>query len=105
MNAGKTIYVYFDHRSARQAPVLLGTLMAQQVRGKEVFSFEFSKDWLKHNHGQALDPDLQLYAGPQFTMKPNFGLFMDSAPDRWGGSSCSAGRHTGLVARGNRRGF
>ena len=39
MNAGKTIYVYFDHRSARRPPVLLGTLTAQQVRGKEVFSF------------------------------------------------------------------
>ena len=84
MNTGKTIYVYFDHRSARQAPVLLGTLTAQQVRGKEVFSFEFSKDWLREHPGQALDPDLQLYAGPQFTLKPNFGLFMDSAPDRWG---------------------
>ena len=46
MNTGKTIYVYFDHRSVQRAPVLLGTLTAQQVRGKEVFSFEFSKDWL-----------------------------------------------------------
>ena len=84
MNTGKIIYAYFDHRSVRQAPVLLGTLTAQQVRGKEVFSFEFSKDWLREHPGQALDPDLQLYAGPQFTLKPNFGLFMDSAPDRWG---------------------
>ena len=64
MNTGKTIYVYFDHRSARQAPVLLGMLTAQQVRGKEVFSFEFSKDWLREHPGQALDPDLQLYASP-----------------------------------------
>ena len=84
MNTCKTIYVYFDHRSAGRAPILLGTLTAQQVRGKEVFSFEFSKDWLREHPGQALDPDLQLYAGPQFTLKPNFGLFMDSAPDRWG---------------------
>jgi len=84
MNTGKSIFVYFDHRSARRAPVLLGMLTAQQVRGKEVFSFEFSKEWLKQNPGQALDPDLQLYAGPQFTLKPNFGVFMDSAPDRWG---------------------
>ncbi len=84
MNTGKIICVYFDHRSARRTPVLLGMLTAQQVRGKEVFSFEFSKDWLREHPGQALDPDLQLYAGPQFTLKPNFGLFMDSAPDRWG---------------------
>ena len=84
MNKGKIIFVYFDHRSARRTPVLLGMLTAPQARGKEVFSFEFSKEWLKQNPGQSLDPDLQLYAGPQFTLKPNFGLFMDSAPDRWG---------------------
>jgi serine/threonine-protein kinase HipA len=33
-----------------------------------------------------LDPDLGLYSGPQYSRddKPNFGLFLDSSPDRWG---------------------
>ena len=33
-----------------------------------------------------LDPALQLYTGPQYLAeeKSNFGLFLDSAPDRWG---------------------
>ncbi len=82
MSTTKTIYVYFDH--CVQTPILLGALTAQQVRGKEVFSFEFEREWLKQHPGQSLDPDLQLYAGSQFSMKPNFGIFMDSAPDRWG---------------------
>lgn len=84
MNQAKTIYVYFDHRSAGAPPILLGTLTVQQVRGREIFSFEFCPDWLKKHPGQPLDPDLQLYTGKQYTSKPNFGLFIDSAPDRWG---------------------
>ncbi len=41
--------------------------------------------WLEKGAPFTLDPDLQLYAGPQFARgeKPNFGLFTDSAPDRW----------------------
>jgi len=84
MSNSKIIYVYFDHLSQTESPVPLGVLSVQASRGKELFSFEFDKDWLRNNPTQSIDPDLQLYAGPQFTTKPNFGLFMDSAPDRWG---------------------
>ena len=84
MSSEKTIYVYFDHRSEAQHPSLMGVLSVQISRGKELFSFEFDNEWLKDNPGQSLDPDLQLYSGPQFTSKNNFGLFTDSAPDRWG---------------------
>lgn len=33
-----------------------------------------------------LDPSLQLFTGPQYLPEdqPNFGLFLDSAPDLWG---------------------
>ena len=101
MNPARTIYVYFDHRSRGRAPVLLGTLTAQSVRGREVFSFEFSRDWLSDHPGQPLDPDLQLYAGPQYTSKPNFGLFLDSSPDRWGRVLMQ--RRESLRARHSRR--
>ncbi|MDR0932671.1 MAG: type II toxin-antitoxin system HipA family toxin [Victivallales bacterium] len=84
MSYPKTIYVYFDHDSHGEPPALLGILSAQISRGQEVFSFEFDRTWLQNNPGRSLDPDLQLYGGPQFTPKANFGLFMDSAPDRWG---------------------
>ena len=84
MSDTKNIYVYFSDQTAVSAPALLGVLSAHYSRGKEFFSFDFDKEWLRNNPVRSLDPDLQLYAGPQFTEKPNFGLFMDSAPDRWG---------------------
>lgn len=55
-------------------------------RGKEVFSFEYDEDWLKSGPKLALDPALALYSGPQFAAggDGNFGVFLDSCPDRWG---------------------
>jgi serine/threonine-protein kinase HipA len=65
---------------------LLGILHADLVRGKEIFSFEYDSAWLASGYAQHLDPDLQLYSGPQYLLeeKRNFGIFLDSSPDRWG---------------------
>ena len=82
MSDRNRIYVYFDHKT--EVPERLGVISIQSTRGKEIFSFEFDKGWLQKHQDRILDPDLQLYAGPQFTAKSNFGIFMDSAPDRWG---------------------
>ena len=68
-------------------PQLMGFLSAIQIRGKEIFSFEYDKEWLRLNPDKYnLDPDLKLYSGPQYLndTKSNFGIFMDSSPDRWG---------------------
>ena len=82
MSGGNRIHVYFDHEA--ETPERLGTIDVQTARGKEIFVFEFDRSWLKHHPGRVLDPDLQLYPGPQFSQKDSFGIFMDSAPDRWG---------------------
>ena len=82
MSDRNQVYVYFDHDS--ESPERLGVISVQSTCGKEFFSFEFDKEWLRKHPDQILDPDLQLYAGPQFTAKSNFGIFLDSAPDRWG---------------------
>ena len=81
----KTIYVYFDDFRV-DSPMLMGCLFAQPSHGKEIFSFEFDKEWLKTPYCRLLDPDLQLFTGRQFLAdaKTNFGIFTDSAPDRWG---------------------
>lgn len=81
----RKIYIYFDDIHTAE-PVLMGLLTAQQVRGHEVFSFEFAEDWLHNSHCRLLDPDLQFFAGRQYLPEPknNFGLFLDSSPDRWG---------------------
>ena len=81
----RTIYVY-AHWGNMHQPVPMGILIATYLRGKEIFSFEYDKDWLHSGYSQMLDPDLQLYSGHQFLdpNKSNFGIFLDSSPDRWG---------------------
>lgn len=81
-----TIWVYADWASLN-GPRLMGKLVSQRVRGKEVFSFEYDTTWLEANDQLLfLDPNLGLYKGQQYLPeeKTNFGLFMDSSPDRWG---------------------
>lgn len=81
----KEIFVYTDWVGLGK-PVLMGVLFSDIIRGKEVFSFEYSDMWLDSKQRSILDPDLGFYSGPQYTRddKSNFGLFLDSSPDRWG---------------------
>lgn len=81
----KEVLVY-AHWLGLDTPVLMGTLNINITRGKEIFSFEYNDEWLQSGIAQDLDPDLGLYSGPQYIKdeKANFGLFMDSSPDRWG---------------------
>ncbi len=81
----KNIFVYAHWREFNE-PVLMGNLKVMPSRGKEVFVFEYTQDWLKKGFSQILDPNLQLYSGPQYLPeeKNNFGIFLDSSPDRWG---------------------
>jgi len=68
-------------------PRRMGTLHVSNARGKESFSFEYERAWLTDpGTAQQLDPELSLFEGPHYpgTDRPNFGLFLDSCPDRWG---------------------
>lgn len=69
-----------------QGAVRMGALHATPTRGKEVFSFEYDRAWLAAGHVHELDPALRLFHGPQYAAEgtDNFGLFLDSSPDRWG---------------------
>ncbi len=84
--ARKEILVYADWIGIKEPPALLGTLYSEIIRGKEIFSFEYSNEWLKSKFAQVIDPDLKLYSGPHYPNdeKENFGIFLDSCPDRWG---------------------
>ncbi|MFO7657397.1 MAG: HipA domain-containing protein [Bacteroidales bacterium] len=81
----KIIYVY-AHWVGMKDPVYMGELKTEYTRGKEIFSFSYADTWLKSQYSQILDPELQLYSGSQYAReeKANFGLFLDSSPDRWG---------------------
>ena len=80
----KTIYVFDDFSG--DAPVHMGNLYVDVIKGGESYSFEYTEEWLKQNNGNAsIDPDLFPFVGRQF---PNgnsiFGVFSDASPDRWG---------------------
>jgi serine/threonine-protein kinase HipA len=66
----------------------LGLLDARAGRTGEIFEFAFSKTALDDPHlaRQQLDPDISLFAGPQYprNTRRQFGMFADSSPDRWG---------------------
>ena len=83
-NEQKTLLVY-DSWSLSEAK-LMGNLNVQNSRGEDVFSFSYNEIWLKESPRFVLDPDLEFYAGKQYLLngKKQFGIFMDSEPDRWG---------------------
>jgi serine/threonine-protein kinase HipA len=60
-------------------PTLMGRLTATPARGKEIFAFEYDKDWLTRSPRQALDPAMALYGGPQYPAKSRetFGVFLE----------------------------
>lgn len=74
------------HWQGMAEPVVMGMLYAAPSRGKEIFSFEYDPAWLKSSYALVLDPKLVLFSGPQYARDghDNFGLFLDSSPDRWG---------------------
>ncbi|MCL2260255.1 MAG: HipA domain-containing protein [Fibromonadales bacterium] len=78
----KDIFVYFDGDEL----AFLGMLRSSIVRGKEVFSFNASNEYVIKKAFRFLDPDLGHFSGSQYlrSEKANFGVFIDSAPDRWG---------------------
>jgi serine/threonine-protein kinase HipA len=81
----KHIEVYAHWVNLSQ-PTLVGNLYSITVRGKEIFSFEYNSNWLQNNLRGTLDPALQLLPGTQYAPheQENFGVFLDSSPDRWG---------------------
>jgi len=96
------ILVYADWTTLK-GPVLIGSLSIEHTKGHQVVSFDYNKNWIRMGIAQHLDPDLQFYTGLQYLSgnKPNFGLFMDSSPDRWGRTLMD--RREAIIARTENR--
>lgn len=64
----------------------VGFLYRHETRSDVAASFEYDQAWLKSSQAFALDPRLELWRGEHHPPAdaPAFGVFMDSAPDRWG---------------------
>lgn len=79
------IYVYFDNNVDKRIKV--GCLFAEFSKGRERFSFEYSDEFFSSFLFQYFfDYDLQPYKARQYLPidKNLFGVFSDTAPDRWG---------------------
>ena len=83
--AQKNIYVYADFLNLKD-PLIMGILKVERLKGSEIFSFEYKKEWLQNQKAYLLDPDIGWFQGAQYLSdaKSNFGIFLDSSPDRWG---------------------
>ena len=81
----ETVPVYVDLPQFDE-PAPMGSLRCQTSRSGEIFSFLYDETWLKHPAAFTFDPDLALVVGPQYPVldRVNFGIFLDSSPDRWG---------------------
>ena len=68
-------------------PVPFAAAFEGEIIRMQKFSFEYDKEFLQSEFvGTFFDYDLQLYSGRQYlpTEKSLFGVFSDTAPDRWG---------------------
>ena len=83
--ATRIIHVHADW-AGLGGPVPLGELRVDVVRGRETYAFTYADGWLRNGARVSLDPGLQLFSGPQYPAadREAFGMFLDSAPDRWG---------------------
>ena len=81
----RTVRVFAD-LAYFEKPQLMGLLRYQRAARGGIFSFEYSPTWLEQAEALAFDPDLSLVEGPQYPAaeRGSFGIFFDSAPDRWG---------------------
>jgi serine/threonine-protein kinase HipA len=68
-------------------PIKVGTLYREGGgRAGEVISFAYDDDYLAHPSALQIDPELPLHAGRHHPASGRelFGIFRDTAPDRWG---------------------
>ncbi|HEX4597753.1 MAG TPA: HipA domain-containing protein [Burkholderiaceae bacterium] len=84
----------------------VGTLYPAAARTDMLAPFQYDPSWLRNELAFVLDPRLELWNGEQYPPAdtPAFGIFMDSAPDRWGRvlmerSEAAAARREGRAMR------
>jgi serine/threonine-protein kinase HipA len=85
-NSARDVFEVFLDDADLGAKQKVGTLYRNKMRTDLAASFEYSPAWLASPQVFMLDPRLELWDGEQHppARSPAFGIFMDSAPDRWG---------------------
>lgn len=78
----KNIYIYYQNEDN-----FIGTVYVDFLRGKEIYSFEFSEYALRHNLCYLiLDHEISNISGRQYKKDSSipYSFLTDLAPDRWG---------------------
>jgi len=96
-NQGDTLEVWLDDDLGPSCQVGVMAHDRGQIR------FRYQREWLQDPRAFALDPDLSLDDHPFFPRPElgNFGIFLDSSPDRWGQTLMK--RREALRARDEKR--
>ena len=86
MQNEKIVFVFFNKDGIDK---LMGRLYIENTRGKEIHSFEYDEEWLSDKKNNIfIDPEIHFFGGRQWKSQNDnsslFGIFIDSAPDRWG---------------------
>jgi len=88
MTSARRAIGVWAHWVGMREPVQLGRLHATRTGNREVFEFEMLEETLAQPALMqvSLDPRILPYPGSQYPPQGtrNFGLFLDSSPDRWG---------------------
>ena len=81
----RTLYIYADF-DWLEAPLLVGELGYESLRGSDSYSFKYDNEWLRQYGGLFLSADINNYPGQQYTQPDRdiFGCISDALPDRWG---------------------
>jgi serine/threonine-protein kinase HipA len=81
----RTLFIYADF-DWLEAPMLVGELGYESLRGSDSYSFKYDNEWLRQYGGLFLSADINNYPGQQYTQPDRdiFGCFSDALPDRWG---------------------
>jgi serine/threonine-protein kinase HipA len=98
----ETLEVVLDDATLGPA-VTVGALQRERRGTSEAISFAYHRDYLEQRHALALAPQLPLVTGHAWPAQGHalFGIFRDTAPDRWGRMLME--RREALEARESRR--
>ena len=79
------LQVWLDAPEICKGMLQIGTLYPDWTRTDLPAAFEYTDVWLERPECFMIDPKLDLYQGAQHSLSNRgFGIFLDSAPDRWG---------------------
>ena len=81
----RKLFVYADF-DWLDAPVLVGEVGYESLRGQDSYSFKYDDAWLGKYGNLFLSADINNYPGYQYTQpgRDIFGCFSDILPDQWG---------------------